>query len=414
MDKRSKRILLAFGVAILVLVVIETVRPKPVDWNRSYTSTDKIPLGSYVFYEELPGILDAPVKRITKDPFEFLRDNPYTTNELYVLINNDLYLDPSQYEKLSEFVAKGNNVLLSANDFGGTIEDSLGISTYVDYAIREPELAANFYNPKLKLDKTAKFNRGIYKTVINQIDTLNTVGLGYIDGDYLGEEFESATVDMLNFQTEDKVLIGRQLNFVRISHGQGHFYLHTLPEAFTNYYLLGANQQYAERLLSYFNPDQVYWDEYIKAGKVFIASPLRFVLMQPSLKWAYYLSLIGLVLFVIFKGKREQRTIAIVKPLANDSKDFAATIGDLHFQYKDYGNIIAKRITYFLERVRSEYYINTNQLNQEFTTKLAQKSSQNLEDTQTLVNLINNLRAKALHTEKDLIKLNKSLEKFTH
>ncbi len=135
--------------------------------------------------------------------------------------------------------------------------------------------------------------------------------------------------------------------------------------------------------------------------------------MQPALKWAYYLTLLGLFLLMVFQGKREQRIIEVVKPLSNDSKDFAATIGDLHFQYKDYGNIIAKRITYFLERVRSEYFINTAELDTDFTTRLAQKAGQPLADATVLVAQINKLKAKALHTEQDLIKLNNLLEKFT-
>lgn len=397
MDKRSKRILLAFAIAIITLAFVETVKPKPINWSSSYTSVDKIPFGSYIFYNELADFYNqVPVERITEDPYEFLRTANYGTNELYILLNDQVTIDVAQYSKLAEFVSVGNTVLISGYQYGQPIEDSLGIWATVDYSIQEPTISANFFNPSLKLDSAAVYERGMNRASIFGIDSTTTTALGYIN-----------QTDFIQQQNGDV------LNFVRIPHGDGYFYFHTLPQAFSNYYLLNNNQHYAQRVLSYFDPDKIYWDEYIKSGRIYIDSPLRFVLMQPALKWAYYLTLLGLFLFMVFKGKREQRIVEVVKPLSNDSKDFAATIGDMHFQYKDYGNIIAKRITYFLERVRSEYFIDTTELDTDFTTRLAQKAGQPLADATALVDQINKLKAKALHTEQDLIKLNNLLEKFT-
>ena len=177
--------------------------------------------------------------------------------------------------------------------------------------------------------------------------------------------------------------------------------------------MLNGNDVYAATVLSFLPKNQIIWDNYYKSGRKVITSPLRFVLQNPALKWAFYITLISLLLFVIFKGKRTQRIIPVVEPLKNASLDFTKTIGDLYYQHGDYTNIINNKIQYFLEQIRSKYYLNTNELSENFISKLAIKSSNKKEDTKGLIDYIVYLKSKNTHTETDLIQLNKLIETFT-
>ena len=69
-----------------------------------------------------------------------------------------------------------------------------------------------------------------------------------------------------------------------------------------------------------------------------------------------------------------------------------------------------KKIQYFLEFVRTSYYLETNQFNSGFIDKLSAKSSNTKEDTKTLVDYIVFLKSKTNHTEQELIELNKKIE----
>ena len=89
---------------------------------------------------------------------------------------------------------------------------------------------------------------------------------------------------------------------------------------------------------------------------------MRYILSQPALKWAWYIFLIGMLDFYIFNAKRKQRIVPIIKPLANTTVDFTKTIGNLYYQEGDHGNIIDKKIIYFLEKIRNEYLIDTTKL----------------------------------------------------
>ena len=392
LDKRSKTVLMIFAAGLLIILMSEVFRPRPLNWRPSYTSVEKIPFGGFIIYEELPGLMDdTPVERISRDPFEFLLDSTYVNNSAYFFLNDNIFLDENQVNLLLKYASEGNTVFISAYTAGYILADTLNHYTNTNYELLEEDLHGQFLNPNLQLDSLPKFRRGVYKTVFRDIDTLQTTALGY-------------------FQTEEDPK--EELNYVSVNVGEGKFLIHTVPEAFSNYYLMRDSGDYAARVLSYLEADQIYWDSYLKSGRKVITSNLRFILSEQPLKWAFYLALLGIVLLMLFKSKREQRVIKEIKPLENTSIEFTRTIGDLYFQHKDYTNIITKKITYFMEVVRSHYYLSTEQLDEEFAEKLSLKSCNNLQKTQKLIRFINHLKGKSVHTEADLISLNKITQDF--
>ena len=65
-----------------------------------------------------------------------------------------------------------------------------------------------------------------------------------------------------------------------------------------------------------------------------------------------------------------------------------------------------------MELVRSRYHLSTQILDEEFITKLAHKTGNDLDKTKKLIDYINHLRGKSLHNEADLIELNKKTQDF--
>ncbi len=391
LDKRSKKVLWIFGIALLAIIVTEVVRPHPIDWRNSYTSFDKIPLGSFIFYEEATAIFKTELEKVQEDPFEFLSDEKYDQNSAYLFINNALAFDKRQTEKLLEYVEKGNTVFISSRTLEGVLADTLKIAGKTSSSILEEMVHPKFFNSSLKQDSLSAFKKGVFKSSFTEIDTLKSKALGYYDS---------------------KEKDAKDLNYIVVEYGKGKIFLHSLPEAFSNYYMLENNGQYAADVLSYIDADKIYWDEYLKTGRKVVTSPMRFVLNQKPLTWAYYVLMCALLIFVLFKGKREQRIVPIIKPLENTSVEFTKTIGDLYFQHKDYSNIIAKKITYFMESVRSKLYLNTTDITDDFIIKLALKSGNSEDDTGDLMHFIKHLKEKSVHSEADLLNLNKKLEGF--
>jgi hypothetical protein len=172
-------------------------------------------------------------------------------------------------------------------------------------------------------------------------------------------------------------------------------------------------EDYAATVLSYLPKQQIIWDNNYKSGRKVITSPLRYILQNTALKRAFYISMFGLILFIIFRGKRVQRIIPVITKLDNATVDFTRTIGELYYQHGDFTNIIEKKIQYFLEFVRTNYYLDTNKFSTGFIDKLATKSSNTKEKTKVLVDYLVFLKSKTNHTEQELIELNKKIEHFT-
>lgn len=397
MDKRGKFGLYSIVILMLIWIIAEIAKPKPINWKDSYTLSDKIPLGCYVLFNELKVQYEDDLIINNQNLYNNLEVLEENNNASLLFINNDVYFDEQTTNTLLDHVNKGNYVFVSSSYGTFYLEDTLG------YSIRKSPY--EYFSKDVKNTFTATNNSSYntdFKAVIetsyfNEIDTLQTTVLGYVqDND---EENNEA----------------KEVNFIKVKYGDkgGAFYLHTNPYAFSNYHMLNKNDAYAATLLSYLPKNRpLIWDDYNKSGRKYVSSPLRYVLNQTTLKWALYITLCSLILYMIFRGKRTQRIIPVIHPLENASVQFTKTIGALYFQYKDYGNIIQKKTVYFLEFVRSNYYLNTAILDKNFIKNLAIKSGKPEIEIEELVVYMQSLQQKPTLTEGDLVALNKKLERF--
>jgi hypothetical protein len=133
---------------------------------------------------------------------------------------------------------------------------------------------------------------------------------------------------------------------------------------------------------------------------------------SPSLVWAFYIALTGLLLFVFFNIKRKQRVIDIIKPNKNATVAFTETIGRLYLQQKNYRNISEKIITYFYEYLRKKYFINTSVISTEFIHSLSGKSGVSKKETEELFGLISNIQQQEEVSDEELLELNLKIENF--
>ncbi len=395
---RSLKIYIALLVLVFVAIVyLDAIAPKPINWTPTYSIKDKIPYGLYVFDHEIGSVLkNQKIEKLNITPYEYFYDRydydtlveDYKVKGTFLNISEYSTIDNESVEEICNFVSHGNTAFLSSKSFPGKLLDSLKLELNGEYNYKDS--IYNWVANKKLGNQKYKIIEGIGENYFSKIDTLNTTVLGYQSGD------------------------STRVNFIKVKWRNGNIILHTQPAAFTNFHLLKANHsEYAQKILSYVPKGDVFW--YIKDqnGEVISQSPMRYILSQPALKWAWYLFLLGMLFFMIFNAKRKQRVVPIIKPLQNTTVDFTKTIGNLYYQEGDHDNIINKKIIYFLEKIRNVYLIETNNLDDVFIKKLHQKSGKNLNDIQKVVYQINNYR-KSPHTsvEEDLIEINNAIEKI--
>jgi hypothetical protein len=197
--------------------------------------------------------------------------------------------------------------------------------------------------------------------------------------------------------------------------GKGSVTVAVAPITFTNYNLLREdNYQYALLSLSGLprNTQVVYNNHFLLGGSQDNVSFLRYFRSAPALINTWYLVIALLLIFVLFHAKRKQRVIPVIQPPRNTSLEFTETIGRLYYQRGDHANLARKKIDYFLEYVRTHYYLSTNYLDDEFADRLTKKSGKPASEIKELLALIKNFRQAYDINQKDLLNLNIKIERF--
>lgn len=399
MNKQGKIYIVIAIVAILTMVVFEYTKPQKVNWYPSYAKQHKIPFGTYVFHDQLERLLfKENIIDIDRPPYEYLNNN-YISGT-YLFINNNVQFDDAELETLLEWTSKGNTLFVASESFNEKLLDTIN----ADHAVLSNfNNLNNIYeldlkNEALKKNSSYVYDKANFLKYFNKIDTLNTSVIGVID---------NLSLDSLSLKTE-------YVNIIKQPFGAGTIILSAFPQAFTNYFMLKSpNQNYTAGLLSYFdNSEPIYFDNYYKSGKTFYSSPMHVLLNNKALKWAYYMMLIGVLIYVLFEGKRKQRAIPIVEPLKNQTVDFTRTIANMYYETNNHGDIAQHKIQHFLDFIRTHLHLTTNNLNDDFIKNLAARSNNSIEDTQKLFQVIKNITDKAHINEKELERLNTLIETF--
>jgi len=372
-------------------MLAEYNRPRIIDWSQTFSNRDKIPYGTFVLYRELPTLFSHVKATELRIPLYDHVNNNDAENELYILIGRSVETSTADEDELYKYIERGNTVFISSSGFSESFEKKFKIETnrYTDFFDDKDSANINLSNPALKAGKDFSLEKNTLDAHFNAIDTIKASVLG--------------------------VNSYKNINFIRIKIGEGYLYLHTVPVAFTNYFLLkDKNAEYISKVFSYLpaKPSALFWDEYYKLGRSGPRTPLRVILTKPALKWAWYTALIGMIIFVIFHAKRRQRIIPIITPPANDSKEFVETVSRVYLNQKHHKNIAEKKIVFWLDFIRSRFNISTQQLSDDFCMQLAHKSGASKETIHDITNSILNIRSSRSITATDLLIINQQIDNF--
>lgn len=426
MDKKSKIYLYIIFGFVGILLILELITPQPLSWEKSYTSGDKIPFGAYIVYDQLDDLFDEEVESIKVDPVSFLKEHEDVENSNYIFINNYLGFDRTELKYLMKFAERGNKVFVSAESVTGALGDSLKVDSNRFYSYYEQDTVRVRLNNPVFENRSYIYQKGSSYRHFTSYDTTRTTVLGEvlpfepvkgylknILGDDFGDQADSTKTIIEKAIEKSKSRQVPQANFIELKVGDGAIYYHLNPIAFTNYYMLEeGKKQYVAEMFSYLNDGPVYFDDYGKSGRRVVTSPLRFILTNGALKWSWYITLGAILIYFLFKAKREQRAIPVVAPLANSTVEFTKTIGNLYYQSGDISGIINKKTNFFLQKLRSKYFVNTEQLDDVFIKRLSIKAGISQDQTKDIIDYINHLRSKPVHSEHELKQLNKRIDAF--
>ncbi len=372
-----------------------------ISWREDYTGKSKSPFGCYVVKDFLGQLIPSGVEAVDKTAYQQLADGNFT-NHNYVFVNDDFRPSAQDVVQLCKFAARGNTVFISARDFGflaDTLKFSVNDPLMMDIsqdsittfkgavASGSENVAANLVNPALHLPLNAIFDRTTFSSVFSRVDTLKTTVLGNNNANFV--------------------------NYIKVKFGNGQFLLHTLPDAFGNYYAADKKTSpYLFRVLSYLPDQSTFFDEHYKVGHVENRDPRRYVLSQPALRLGYIIAIIAGLIALFFGGKRRQRVVKILPVPTNATLEFVEQIGVLYYRQGNHSDIVRKKINYFLESIRSRFLTSTNVFDDKFLERVLNLSGVPKDQVQHLFATIDYLRTTQGAGEKDLKNLEQLIWDF--
>ena len=208
-------------------------------------------------------------------------------------------------------------------------------------------------------------------------------------------------------------------------HGEGSFFFHTSPILYTNAVLKeNRGQQYAQKSFAHLKDGPILWDKKSRIWsfrgnnqwnfrKTFDSDgPLKYILEQPSLAWAWYIALSMGLLYLIFRAKRQQRIIPVIEPNRNTSLEFISTMGRMYFIQNNHRKLALEKMKLFLHFVRDQYHIPTKNLDTQFLQQLSTKAEVPQELLDKILQMNQRIRTSGFLSEEGLIKFHKILERF--
>lgn len=394
-------------IALLIVLFSCSDRNQLPSLEESFSKSDKNPFGTYVAFREINELFYRNDVRVKKVPADKSLEDFNDTSSLFISISQHFYLRRTELNAMLNYVNRGNNVFISTRYFDTALLKEAGVGVIDSGKTIMPSVMDMTYTG-VNLSQPYFSDSALYKYYYNPVSNYFFIKPG----------------------VENVRILGRNGNgypdFIVVFHGKGRFYLHCEPRVFSNYFLLqDKNYKYLQYVFSLMPaiPDNVFWDDFYNKRDYLPReadnskdegerSGFSVLLKYPAMAWAFWLTLLLLLIYLIFGGKRRQRIIKPIVQTENTSVAFAETVGRLYLQKKDNRNIADKLITYLLEYVRNQYFISTTTLNEDFTAMLTRKANLPYEQVQKLMATINRVQRMEKVDDITLLSLNEQIENF--
>ncbi len=379
---------------ILVLAIIASLTEyreiSAFDWKEKYSYDDEQPQGLYIF-KELASRYFKDVPITTNANLEGTPD----INSLYIqLVPIDL--DNEVIDTLISIASTGNDVLIIGDFFNDRLADTVP-HFFDDVSNFDSTLTFNFTDTNLVADSNYE-----YKFDHQEFDQ-NQKKVNYL---MQGSDWDDDQ-QYIRVATPDSMAL-----MISFPLGEGNLFFHVKKDLFYNYSFSQPQMfEYTQRLFSYFDPKHIYLLNPLTiygTGNPNNSNPLSFIMSQPALKAAYYLLILGTLLFVFFGGKRKQKIIPVIEKNENTSLQYIETVSQLFYQQGQHEKLIAHMKSIFFHKMQKKFFVAQGDPN--YVKILAKKSKISVTELQYVMDRFQNMEDHFNFNGDQLISLNLRLE----
>ena len=357
------------------------------NWANEFLLEDRNPMGLVLFKTMFESYADSSI--IINDSLDYFKKD---TNSTYIFIGDKFSVYPSEFDTILSEVKQGANLLLSFHNLIDTINQHFFYDNYNEWHFEEE---IEVYS------KNGTYN--LYS--IFQSDTIARVWKLFRESNLKDTNFVSLTSFM------------ETPNFVKLKLGKGHVFLHSNPELFYNYQMLTKDGfNHAQFIIHQFPAQKkIKWLElgrltdYIGEYETQEAtgekgrkdsSLLQFLFKKIELLIALLLTILGIILYLIFRSKRYWPIVAYIPESKNRSLDFANTMTAIYLQQESPYSILIVMRKNFRSNVAKQFFIDLSIKDKNQAVKtLSEKSGMRNDFVEKLVNMLENQKMHAVTYE---------------
>lgn len=331
------------------------------DWKKNFEIDDQGPRGLYLFTQLLQARIGKnKIARINEPSGLYQIKKQRNT---YVLIGEYLALKNDELDTLIDRVNKGSTLLIAYKRITENVLDTLVKNSVTSYVY----------------DQSCSFKVGENKLKfvhLLQGDTVATEWLGYTSRSLRKIEHTKLS------ETHSLV------NLLELKLGKGKVVLLTTPELEHNYQqITRSGFDFTNMILSRLSKNMdCYFIDFAKLNDPSLldeeemiededvgkpdSSYFQFVLENPILRTALLLVFFGLLLFLIFRSKRLQPLVPVLRKRQNMTRSFANTISSIYLskQYP-YGLLQLQRKNFY-DAVQLRFYIDLSKKDEDRDKKM--------------------------------------------
>ena len=289
------------------------------NWEQEFFPDHKGPLGLYLFRDMLAGHTGKP-QIMVEDSLEKALDDSLAT---YIYAGDEFVIQDAEFDSLIKQVKKGSDLFLSFHQLTDHMIPYFFHSSANEWHYEE---TITVYTDSSSYQLFSVFQTD---TVARRWNLISAANLRDTNFRVLTSFMETP-------------------NFVQLNAGKGRIFLHSNPELFLNYQLLTkSGYAHAKIALSRIRKDRpVKWlelaryspyfgnsdtDEMEGQGLQVDDSALQFLFKRQALVIAFLLSILGVILYLIFRTRRVFPVMPYIPGAKNRSLDFAQTMKAIYY-----------------------------------------------------------------------------------
>jgi hypothetical protein len=377
---------------LLVYIINHDIKKNDdINWNKTYLSNDKGPMGAYLFHELLKMRSDTIII-FNKSVYQL--SDTIVKNSVIVFYENLPAWTKEDSIAVDKLIKNGNDIIV-INSYPGKAFEKFRIYSEYPYDFQDDSL---LIKPSFTLQPT-------FKTGTNKL---------YIYPSYCihayYNRFDSSNVTV--FLTNDK-----KDKFYGLSYTlpfKNKIYFISLADIFLNYFISNHPNRYLiYSLLDYMLPEKktIIWPKsniMIHENK----SVLDLIFNNKSLYFAWLILLFTLILYAVFDSRRNQKIVPVIEPPENDTLKFVDVVANSYLKSKYHHVVATEKIQHFRELIKKSYHIDILHAGKNELLQLANLSGNSLSLTERLARLCKDLENRQSITDFELLELNKSISIF--